>query len=815
MQGQVTVALSTAQTTATAVQRTAIAARLLLVLALFAGIWLALWPFTYTPEVVPADAPAAQFSAERARQNLAVIAAQPHPIGSPRNAEVRDHLVAQIRSLGLEPEIQEAITFESSAAQGMANLITVQNVLARVPGTGDGPAVLISGHYDSAPTTPGAADCGGCVVTVLEALRAILAGPPLQNDVIFLFTDGEEVGVVGAEAFTAQHPWAKDVGLTLVFEGLGTHGASVLYTTGTQNGAMIGETLRAASYPLAYSFMNDLMWTLAGNTGSDLDAFVAAGQPGMAFIHLSLDSAVFYHTLGDNVGNLQMDTLQSHGTYAVDLLRHFGNLDLSSLQRSPDAVYFNVAPRLAVHYPGALALPLASMALLLFAAVTILGLRCRRLSIAGILVGALGLLLGLVLAVVLVTMTWWLIRLFNPALHMMTVGGWYRQSFYMWGFVALSLFVVGGLHFLWRRRFRLGDLAVGALFWWMLLALLTATSLTGFSAVFTWPLLAALLSLGWMFWRPESTQVPWAQVLIWLVPTVVALVLAVPLIYMLAIYAGRMEALVGFPSMALPIPMVVLLLGLLLPVFEFLAPSRRRWMPLGALLASLALLGTATGLSGFDAAHPKTNTVIYWLDANQNQARWITVDDSRSGRGTSAQLDEWTRQFFPNGGQESSVNPWLSGWFTIQFPALEAAAPVADLPSSSLVVLSDETTGTVRRSRLHIAIPDAVQNTHIVVQASAPMAALTVNGSTIDLRRQLVEGMQINVLGRQPDGVTLELAVSAGDPVHVSVQDRILGLPSMPGLSITPRPDWMMPGPWNDSADSSIVQATYELAPIQ
>ena len=70
-------------------------------------------------------------------------------------------------------------------------------------------------------------------MTVLETLRAVVAaadaGQPLRNDVIFLFTDAEEIGVAGASGFMSDHPWAADVGLSLVFEGLGSDGAPLLY----------------------------------------------------------------------------------------------------------------------------------------------------------------------------------------------------------------------------------------------------------------------------------------------------------------------------------------------------------------------------------------------------------------------------------------------------------------------------------------------------------------------------------------------------------------------------------------------------------
>ena len=58
------------------------------------------------PTVVPASAPATDFSAEHAIEHLKVIARVPHPTGSIANARVRDYLVEQLRQEGLEPQIQ-------------------------------------------------------------------------------------------------------------------------------------------------------------------------------------------------------------------------------------------------------------------------------------------------------------------------------------------------------------------------------------------------------------------------------------------------------------------------------------------------------------------------------------------------------------------------------------------------------------------------------------------------------------------------------------------------------------------------------------
>ena len=58
------------------------------------------------PTVVPASAPAVDFSAERAIEHVKVIAREPHPTGSIANARVRDYIVEQLKLQRLEPQIQ-------------------------------------------------------------------------------------------------------------------------------------------------------------------------------------------------------------------------------------------------------------------------------------------------------------------------------------------------------------------------------------------------------------------------------------------------------------------------------------------------------------------------------------------------------------------------------------------------------------------------------------------------------------------------------------------------------------------------------------
>ncbi len=149
------------------------------------------------PEAVPETAPLSTFSSGRAMRHLRVIARAPHPTGSAENHAVRDYIVEQLATLGLDPEVQQATAvndeFLSPVSSGR-----VHNVVARLKGTVSSRSVLLAGHYDSVPTGPGASDDGAAVAALLETARALHSGAPFRNDVIFLFTDGEEPGMLGA-----------------------------------------------------------------------------------------------------------------------------------------------------------------------------------------------------------------------------------------------------------------------------------------------------------------------------------------------------------------------------------------------------------------------------------------------------------------------------------------------------------------------------------------------------------------------------------------------------------------------------------------
>src|SRR5262249_34781673 len=232
------------------------------------------------PAAVSATAPLDVFSSGRAMEDVKVIGASPHPIGTAQHEAVRQYLVQRLGNLGLEPQVQTATSVNPKYLRAG----TVNNVIARLKGSGSGKALLLSTHYDSVPYGPGASDAGTAVATLLETARALKVGQQPKNDVIFLFTDGEEAGLLGAKAFASEHPWAKDVGLALNFEARGTTGPSIMFEASNNNGWLIDGLNKAAPYPVSNSLAYEVYRLLPNDT--DLTVFKQAGWAGLNFAYI-------------------------------------------------------------------------------------------------------------------------------------------------------------------------------------------------------------------------------------------------------------------------------------------------------------------------------------------------------------------------------------------------------------------------------------------------------------------------------------------------------------------------------------------------
>lgn len=771
---------------------------LFVTLVIIAAAFVAIHPLAVPPTL---SAPATGgFDIRRAIRDLEVITVAPRVPGTPSYAAAQRYLAAELEALGLQPEVTDLISIRSQ--ENNANVARGSNLVARIPGSASTGAILLGGHLDTVHTTGAASDCGGCAVAVVETARALLAGPPLRNDVILLIEDGEETSRAGSLTFVEQHPWAQDVRVAFNLEAMGAGGASLLYVTGPQNGWLIDEALQAMPAPVAYSFVNDLIWG-TGTGGSDLDQFLDVADVGLGLVYLN--NVPVYHTMNDSVASLDPATLQHQGATLVALARHVGNLPLDGTLQRESQVYYNLVGHWVIHYPAWVGIVLALVTAA--AALTVIGWGVSRghLRWRGMVVGLLVFVPLVVIATALVSAFWYLLRMADPRLQVFLIGVTYDRELYTIAFALVSAGLVLAAYGL-LRRYRPIDLGVGALIWWLLLALLTAFRLPGSSYAFALPALFAVLALWSILALQERSD--W-RLLIVTIATAGAVLFYAPVVNFLGIFSGRAEILMPLPMIALlPALFVALLAGLLLPLFAASGQGQPGRIGIALLAAGLLVVVGVALTAEFNEARPKPNMVAYRMDANAGAAEWITGAANVPGQRASL-LDEWTTQFFAAGVEEARYSPW-GAFMDDSYPAYRSPAPLVDLPAPTVEVLSATTDAANQRqlqlrfvSPRNAAVMLARLSTagQIVAAtvAEQPMAEISTTSPAASLNLGFY-----SVAG---EGVVLTLTQREPAPVTVLMEDHTYALPVLEGMSIQPRPAWMMPSPTFVS-DATLIRQT-------
>lgn len=717
-----------------------------LVVALFLAVVLAiaLRPPT-PPKPLGSDAPAARFSATRAMRDLREIARAPHPAGSREHERVRDYLVRRLRELGLEPQVQTttAVVPQYSVAG------TVENVIARLAGTARSQdAILLDAHYDSVTAGPGAADDGSGVAALLETIRAIKTQPPLKHDLIFLFSDAEEDGLIGAAAFMSQHPWARDVRLALNFEARGNSGSSSLFETSADSGPLVDLLAQAVPRVDGNSISDEIYHHMPNDT--DLSIIMPYGVAGLNFAFAGHWEA--YHTRLDNLSGFNRGSLQQQGEYALRLARAFGNAALRSLP-ARNEIYFNPIQGVFTHYNASVSLPLAVFILLLFVAL-LLSLR-RGDSLTGKQVLLSGLATILMMALLLAGSLLFVRILTSLHRYWLPDGDVVLSRVYAAALVVLFLVIWLKLYRLLRRRLSASSMAMGALLPSLLLGLLLSAGVPRASYILVWPLLAALLSV---FLTSRHR--------------LAAHLLAVPTILILAPLISTIVVTLGLTTLGalLVTVLVSLFLGLLTPQIEELVQVSPRLVPRIVMASFVLLLLTGMSVVHYSSLHPKPVNLTYALDPAAHSAFWS---------GDIARLDSWSAQYLgahPRSAPLRAFSPPDSA------PVhLLHAAPMLSLPAPEAVLVGEDRAGGVRVLSLHVTSPRGARDLNL--WTASRVLDSTINGKRLPVTRDW-HLLYINI---PPTGLDLKLTVKGFAPVRLGMVDRSPGLPTFPRKHFAPR----------------------------
>ena len=297
------------------------------------------------------------FSAERVVNDIEVISKEHHSVAHPEErAKVREYLVERLEGLGADTvQIFRYDSLVGPQNKHVVYTFDAYDVLAEFPpiqASDDTTYMMFVAHYDSRYSQPvlkdtvwsyGAADDGyGVGVTLETVSQALKFRDQWKQGIKVLFTDAEEVGMMGMKAIWENDRQVFDnVGFMINIEARGPWGPALLFEACPGNEKVMELYDDAAKYPYTYS-----LTTVVYNFMPNFTDFtiVKDSIPGLNFSTIA--DVNHYHTDLDNFSNVSAKSIQHYGAQILPITKTYLTgeqyADRDSLKADSDATNFTI-----------------------------------------------------------------------------------------------------------------------------------------------------------------------------------------------------------------------------------------------------------------------------------------------------------------------------------------------------------------------------------------------------------------------------------------------------------------------------------------
>lgn len=307
------------------------------------------------PSPQPVDAEG--FSAARVVRDIEVISKDHHSVAHPQErAKVREYLVGRLNELGADTvQIFRYDSLVGPKNKHVVYTFDAYDILAEFPplqASSDTTYLMLVAHYDSRYSQPvlkdtvwsyGAADDGYGVGVALETVSQMLnIRKEWKQGIKVLFTDAEEVGMMGMTAIWENDPYVFDnVGLMVNIEARGPWGPALLFEACPGNEKVMELYADAAKYPYTYS-----LTTVVYNFMPNFTDFtiVKDSVPGLNFSTIA--DVNHYHTDLDNFSNVSPKSIQHYGAQILPVVKKYITTpeyaDKDAMRAENDATNFTI-----------------------------------------------------------------------------------------------------------------------------------------------------------------------------------------------------------------------------------------------------------------------------------------------------------------------------------------------------------------------------------------------------------------------------------------------------------------------------------------
>ncbi|MBV1923442.1 MAG: peptidase M28, partial [Flavobacteriaceae bacterium] len=282
--------------------------------------------------------------------------------------------------------------------------------------------------------------------------------------------------------------------------------------------------------------------------------------------------------------------------------------------------------------------------------------------------------------------------------------------------------------------------------------------------------------------------------------------LAIPALFLFAPLIQFFPVGLGLKMIVLSSVFTVLLFGLLLSVTRFYK-MKKTLSYLSFILAALFFISAHTK-SDFSEERQKPNSLMYYQDANSQEAYWFTYDKV---------LDEWTKEYLGETPEKASmynINTEKSKYNTGY--SFVSEAPKKEIPLFETILNDDTIIDSIKEVRFTIKSKRNINQISLYADTSLTFQSLAFNGKNVpkDSSGYVFSNRKDEKLLRYyvADGDSLEVRYSIEKeiPVSFTVLEYSFDLLENNQFTINKRPKHTMPKPFVIT-DAIVIKNTIDI----
>ncbi len=675
----------------------------------------------------------------RVQSHIDSMAQEVHFMGTAANRRVKAYIEREFSKLGIPTE--DYIGYcQHHSWPGFYKVARTENIIATIKGQEKGKALYLCAHYDSVLEGPGAADDIHAVACMLEVAR-LLKDQSFKNDIVFLITDGEEMGLLGARAYTETQD-LNDIGLILNYEARGNAGPSISFEWSDKNSWLVHQVREAGSRPIASSLSYEIYKLLPNST--DYTAFKAKDIPGIN--HAFIEGFSYYHNPEDTPENINLASVYHTGDNMHRLAKHFADQDLTQV-KNKDAAFFNILGGLVI-YPASWHKLLFLVICCLYIINFIFAIRQNKFKLLSFLTCSTFLIITLLITGGLGWALSKILYSIYPQYEVFYSGQYYNHMWYLWSIIGIGLMCYNSIFNYLSKSTSDDNLRLGALLILTILSGLALLKIPTGSYILMIPTLTVALCVLAQYLLADRLQV--SSTIINCLSGILPIILLLPLLK--SFYLAFSIAGLFLPAIFFSVICIVLLI----PFTDLI--TNNKWLKFFGLSVFIGSLVIAHIKSKPTEAHPIPSSAYFLSDIANKTNYWVSNEDIPNvGNNYYFESAQKEVMYVPNRTTVLSVQTDL---------ASVVPAPVIDLTSDST------------QYQVYFKLAEECYQTRLYLSPEN-LKSLSIND--YDLTEKFYKNdkwISIDVYGMTQDSLVLAVQkIDPESPVRITVGTRYLKIP--------------------------------------